>query len=441
MEQEECLDFDEEEEVIDKRFLRYPIIELHVLDPEGSWCYSPLFKNAEGGGKLMWQIGFDESTQELVTVYGLYTTMSGGQGQLQTTRRKVVCNQSGLSLQQQARLEAQKKRLDKHRTGYRPYTNVDSTSKGSAEPGACLLADYEKGKTIKESDFPIAVQSKVDGMRCRIFVRSRTDEKGDVIDDVVLLSRSKVEWKWLDHIRKQVKGIFKYLPNGAGLDGELFITGVPFETLQSALRTTKTKNAYNDSVKLYIFDVIVLQTVLEDRICMLDNAMNCYREEVGDVDSIKDIQVLPMYLINSFDELEQHLTECIEAGDEGLVIRKFGRTPQGVDKTPTKMKESYYIPIRNNNTQKMKVWKDAEGKIVSVTEGEGSHTGHAIFTLEISTKKGPLRFQCEPNGTSEERKALYADRQKLIGRIYTYKYFNYMESGAPRFPKGLRFYK
>lgn len=427
---------DEKDEDLNSMYLSYPNIPLHLDQPQGSWSYSPLFKTSQTGGTLVWQIGFDDTTNEMVMIHGQYQTKLGKSGQIQETRRRIETNNSGLNLQEQARLEAQKKRIDKYRLGYRPFSNQDQTK----EPAACLLTEYVQGKSIKEADLPIAIQAKVDGMRCRIFVRYESDEEGNVKDKIVMLSRTTVEWKWLEHIHLQVAPLFEWLPKEVGLDGELYLEGQSFERLQTALRTTKTKDELNDHVKLYIFDLILLNTILEDRASMLTHAMASSKEAMGE-DFFSHIYVMPMYQVDTFKELNEQLKEFEKQGHEGLVVRKFGRYPDGSLKPPKKVKESFYLPSRNNNTQKVKSWKDAEGTIVDVTQGEGSHEGLAIFTLKIDTKEVPITFQCVPNGTAEERRNLYMNRKKLIGKLYTYKFFEYMESGAPRFPKGLRFFQ
>ncbi|HLX53378.1 MAG TPA: hypothetical protein VKR58_05530, partial [Aquella sp.] len=56
------------------------------------WVYPAMYKQSQTEGILYWRIGFDGTTNELVTEHGYHTTATGHPGLLQVDRLRVYPN-------------------------------------------------------------------------------------------------------------------------------------------------------------------------------------------------------------------------------------------------------------------------------------------------------------------------------------------------------------
>jgi len=242
------------------------------------WCLPPIRQTSQTGGTLIWQVGFDPETSRLVRRRGYEITPSGKPGVINDDYVLIKTNQSKRDLQEQALLQAQKLYLDKTREGY----SVPGMSEQHLLPAqlACTyrpphaIGDKKSNeRLIQLNEFkrgPVACQVKLDGQRCR----SIRNQDGKVI----LISRTNREIEWLDHVREELSVFFHYLPDNCGLDGELYGEGL-FEETSSAIRTEKRKHKDNEKIGYHIFDIIIPETILENRIMLLFNAFRRYREE------------------------------------------------------------------------------------------------------------------------------------------------------------------
>jgi DNA ligase-1 len=89
---------------------------------------------------------------------------------------------------------------------------------------------------------------------------------------------------------------------------------------------------------------------------------------------------------------------------------------------------SKYENCRSKSLLKNKIFIDSEFIIRDVEEGIGKLKG----------KVGVLKFDgfnSAVNGTHEYLKELWDNRDKLIGKDATVKYFELTNDGIPRFPK------
>ena len=75
-----------------------------------------------------------------------------------------------------------------------------------------------------------------------------------------------------------------------------------------------------------------------------------------------------------------------------------------------------------------------EFKIIGFHEGKGDEKGLVIW--DCTTNKEEKPFSVRPKGTAEQRKDLYDNGKKYIGKKLTVIFQEYHESGIPRFPVG-----
>ena len=120
---------------------------------------------------------------------------------------------------------------------------------------------------------------------------------------------------------------------------------------------------------------------------------------------------------NINDFLEKYTKE----GFEGVIIRnKNGK---------------YEENNRSVNLQKLKKFVDEEFEIIDYTTPNiGKEVGCVIWICK--TKEGK-KFNVRPSGNYQERKNLYKNAKKYLGKMLTVRYQELTNGHVPRFPVGI----
>ena len=408
--------------------LHYPIIDAGASDESvkhSQWCFPAVFDLNQNGNELMWQVGFDG--KNLVTTYGTYTNSKGEIGKFQVSSKEVELNSRSKSLTSQALQEARHELLKKTRMGYRlpghdAKTFMCQLAKEFVPTGTYdMVKDKILASNIKKGEYPVFVDVKVDGARALV--------EETLPGEVKLMSRSNREMETpLHNLKKQLSTVMQFLPKNCMMDGELYIHGIEFQDLMSIVRTEhEDPDKDFDSITYMWFDISIGEM---DTISRKDLMKSAYKnaEESGE-DISKIILVEGAYAKNE-EEIEAMLQQSIDAGYEGIMIRK---THTGSD---VSWKKSLYTGGRNNNLLKYKRFKDEEGIVVEINEAKGRDNGTAVLLLEL---EDGTRFKCRPTGTHEFRTEVYENRDDYIGMPYTFKYQEKSKTGVPRFPVGIAF--
>lgn len=419
-------DYTENEAETTSIFDDYEKISVGGVPTSLKWSYPSMYKESQTGGTLYWRIGFDGTTDELVTEHGYEITPNGDRGKLQVDRLKLFINNLHKTILSKAVQDASKAYDDKYKMGY-----SDESGKVINLPLAQLANKYalpgQKGKVTlqkKHFDRGVAIQAKLDGIRARSWL---------INGEVKVYSREFNEHPWLDLIKVELRMLLAELPPGVGIDGELYNIEFKFQQLTSVVRTFKTKHILNDQLEYYIFDLIVLQTDFETRFKMLQDAyLRVYQKFPHN-----KIKILPYYIIHDESFIKQYHDEYVRVyAFEGLILRKvLGNYPHKAT-TKRDIEETWYKPGRNNNLLKVKDFIDEEGTVVDITSGEGREENLAI--LHIKDIRGNT-FPVRPQGSFETRKKWFLNKAKYIGKKYTIRYFELSSDGVPRFPVGVSF--
>jgi len=136
---------------------------------------------------------------------------------------------------------------------------------------------------------------------------------------------------------------------------------------------------------------------------------------------IKDtvnIVLVPTYKITSQEELDAKHKEFLEAGYEGTIVR-WG-------------KEGYKLKGRSSNLLKYKDFIDIACKIVDIIPCD-VETDWGKPVCELNDGSGRT-FGCGTKLSHEERKELLINKDKYIGKTAEVRFFEYFDSGIPRFP-------
>jgi len=288
---------------------------------------------------------------------------------------------------QQAELEAAAKWQKKLDQG---YNEVLTHEKKFFEP---MLAKELKDCQKLLFTVPTFIQPKLDGVRC-------------ILKDGQLKTRKGKDIVSCDHL---AKGYYT-------LDGELYNHDLKHDFNKIISLTRKTKPTIEDRieatdlVEYWIYDFPAINDKFSVRYEILKNHFD--RGEF-----YNKFKLVPTYQIQNMEELQKYHEDFIAQGYEGSIIR---------------LDLGAYENKRSKQLLKYKDWQDAEWTIIDVLEGTGNRAGCANM-LVIRLDSGVI---CKPTmtGTEEFMRKVWRDRQNVIGKEATIKYFGYTEDGSLRFP-------
>ena len=314
----------------------------------------------------------------------------------QTARKEVFGKNGGRSNatapEEQALLEAEAQYKLKKDKGY-------SEDGANSSPYILPMLAHDFKKRGHDIKWPCYGQSKYDGFRC-LFSRSlgfwsrggKPFFKGDPSDKVDL-----------NHL---------WITTSYVLDGELILPK-PY-TFQQTCEAIKKQRPETFLLEYHVFDLVDANCSLpfSERLDLLESILaNCPPK----------VKLVPTKLLESKDQAMELFAECVEQGDEGLILRNI---------------DGLYKPgHRSTDLQKYKEFCDSEFTIVGLVEGVGKEKGAAVYVCETNGKT----FLARPRGTYEERQKIFKNKKKYIGEKVTVRYQQLSDGGIPRFPVALSF--
>ena len=384
-------------------------------------------KSSSNNSKKVWQIKtkIDPELNKITLI-----TESGELGGHLKSNQKILSNiklssKKGItSLEKYAEEQAKKLFNNKKKEGYIEYNNNNNNNNeneiNNAETPKKIEEENEnsinKKITIrkyypmlahryneKKGDikFPCFVQPKLDGVRC-------------VVVGNKLYSRNGNRFPVLPHIENELK---LYNKNNLILDGELFTDDINFEKIVGLVKKyKKSEEDEKNSLKIYlnVFDYIDSKLPFNKRLINL----NQFFEKNKNMKYIKQVKTEECPQEKNIEEfLEKYTKEKYE----GLIIRN----KSGL----------YEENTRSVHLQKLKKFIDEEFEIIDyTTPDQGKEVGCVIWICK--TKEGK-QFSVRPSGNYQERKKLYREAKKYIGKMLTVRYQELTNGHVPRFPVGV----
>lgn len=343
-----------------------------------------------------------------------------------TAEAKNVGRTNETTPEQQATLEA----LSEHRHKLdRKYH--DSLEGANTRKIAVMLAPNDKWNdslkpsksTKKYASYPADVQPKLDGNRCLAYWDG---------DRIVMMSRGQKEWMNLGHIVEQLE---KIMPKDAMFDGELYVHGVPLQTIGSWIKKNRPETK---QIKFHVYDIPVCDGE--------EKPWNERREDLirlvpgkpfEGTPETPNVVLVPTVEVNSHEEVEACDATFREHGFEGSMVRLRSYM--------------YEWGGRCRGLLKVKLFEDAEFKTVGWLEADGGHSGCVIWLCSTDPnqeiigyvnekpKNPPTLFKVVPNGTLEERKQWMQTAETFMGKLLTVKFMGYTIDGLPNIAKGVAF--
>ncbi len=286
------------------------------------------------------------------------------------------------SPRQQAENEAASKIKEKLRQGY--FETIEEAQKegGKGFLMPMLAHKYEDYKD--DIEFPCFVQPKLDGCR----------------------SISSVETHFISRTNKvfdQIKHII--LPDYAGItfDGELYAHGLSFQKNMKLIK--KYRKRETEQIKYHVYDIVSEESFKDRLITLIKVASNH-----------PHIIIVPTYIVSSMEDVQKYHQQFLSEGYEGTIIR-WG------DK-------GYDVNHRSKYLLKYKDFIDEAYKIVDIVPSQACPE-QAVIVCE--NDKGN-EFGCGMKFSHKEREEILLNKSNYIGKMAEVRFFEYTDSGIPRFP-------
>jgi DNA ligase-1 len=272
--------------------------------------------------------------------------------------------------------------------------------------------------------FPLIASPKLDGIRC-------------IVVGGIAMSRN---WKPIPnrHVQKLL-GTGKF----DGFDGELGVgdPGAPdfYRVTMSAVMSEDGEPDF----QYWIFDNLNQKTL-------------GFKQRVASLIKLQSDGALPypgvlveQTMISTQNELDTYERQCLGQGFEGLICRsvngayKHGRSTTsegGMIKlkrfSDAEAEITGFEELLKNGNQ---ATTDAFGHTERSSHKEGMIPQDMLGALIVKNCEGGAVFNIGSGFDIATRKALWADRKNLIGKIVKYKFFDGGNKDAPRFPIYLGF--
>lgn len=282
--------------------------------------------------------------------------------------------------EEQAALEAEAKIKLKLKKDY--FTTVEEAS--NTDIVLPMLAKDAKTQ-LGKIQYPCFVQPKLDGMRALGNRHGLSSRQGNSIDT-------------LGHIVKDLSNI------GDLLDGELYAHGKTFQDNMSRIK--KYKEGLTEEVKYHVYDMAIENMGFKARYTLLETLSK----------TLTQVELVPTYQADSLEDIKKYHSHFISEGYEGTIIR-WGDTP-------------YKFNGRSAKLLKYKDFIDEVAEIIDIVPMEKRpEQGKAICRL-----KDGGEFTANFKMPFEKREEILTNKSEYIGQTAEIRFFEYTDSGLPRFP-------
>jgi hypothetical protein len=263
-----------------------------------------------------------------------------------------------------------------------------------------MLANDAK-KRLSKIDWDkddVYVQPKLDGMRC---LKSRS----------ILRSRKNKIIANMGHIESELSYIKDIL------DGELYVHGEDFQTNMEYIKSYKP--GLSEKIQYWVYDMILPNHNFRERSLLVQAII---KENLEKTKTLNIIYV-PTYKIHSEEELKAHHERFLNEGFEGTMIRISN--------------EGYGINKRSNQLLKYKDFQDIAIPIKDIVPCKTmTNWGEPIFDWPGAkgSRHGKDILGAGTKLSHELKCDLLANKHLYIGKTAEVRFFEYSNTGVPRFP-------
>ncbi len=192
------------------------------------------------------------------------------------------------------------------------------------------------------------------------------------------------------------------------MDGELWIGRERFDATSAIIRSNQAADEDWRQLRFMAFDLPAHVGTFSQRLQALELLIR-----QGDN---PHLGLIEQHRFADTDSLHRHLRSVVAAGGEGVMLHH---------------EDNRYLPGRSTGLFKLKLFDDAEARVIGYVPGKGKYTG-MVGALLVETPQG-LHFRLGSGLTDALRR-----EPPPVGSQVTYRYNGLTPNGLPRFPRFLR---
>lgn len=253
------------------------------------------------------------------------------------------------------------------------------------------------------------ISRKLDGERCIFTMHEQEDGEYEL----VMSTRRRSIIKFLDHLREGMLPIMEMVAEyGFAIEGELYKHGTNFQDIMRRVKRAKTRHEDESQIEFWIFDII------DDGSSSFEERYKTLKEIVRHKgnDSIKLVE---QRRVKCNKDIVRFHKESVSLGYEGSILR---------DCTA-----SYRQNSRSNDILKIKDDLDTEAVIVDMYKSSGNQEGVAMCVVQEPYGRDILEYNIGIKGFDlEEKRYMYKNRKKYIGKKVKVKYLSRNDTGVPQ---------
>ncbi|MBS4893752.1 MAG: hypothetical protein KHZ90_08255 [Veillonella parvula] len=263
-----------------------------------------------------------------------------------------------------------------------------------------LASGYFKDDNDKKVKGDFILTTKLDGIRnvvikengvCKLFSR-----QGQVMEGFI-----------------EIEEEFKLLPDNMVYDGELLLKddkGLASDDLYRETMKVVRKDGIKKNVEFHVFDVLPLEEFQKgkskskciDRKKLLNSLL-------ADRGFKRIIEVPMLYVGNDKNKIMELLDEAKRNNEEGIMLNKC---------------DGLYECKRSKEILKVKQFNDGDMRVIDIIEGDGKNKGKlGAITVEFEYEGRIHTCDVGSGFEDEEREKYFKNKNLLIGKIVTIKYF------------------
>ena len=314
-----------------------------------------------------------------------------------TAKAKNIGKANETSPEEQAISEAESKIETKMSTGYF-NTIEEAEEKGGAAVMLPMLAkSFEKESKKILWGKQVFIQPKLDGMRCLAVIKDGT---------VTLLSRKGKVIDTVPHIVKSLEGLANQ--GDFVLDGELYAHGKTFQENMRLIK--KHRPGETDDVTYHVYDMVNDES-FQKRFVALSTLVTFIASD----DPKAPIELVDTNYLFLETQLPAVHAEYVGKGYEGTIIRHG--------------KEGYAVNKRSSNLLKFKDFIDETYAVIDIVPADKRPEQGVVVCVG---DKG--QFNANMKMSHAERERILVEKDSYIGQTAEIRFFEYTDSGLPRFP-------
>ena len=192
------------------------------------------------------------------------------------------------------------------------------------------------------------------------------------------------------------------------LDGELWAGRGRFESVTATVRDFEPSDEAWQNIRFMVFDLPTCPGPFDARLPQI--------EQLLIHTAIDWLKAVPHTRATDTAQLHRRLQEITSVGGEGLMLHRG---------------DSLYRAERSDDLLKLKLYQDAEARVIAHLPGKGKYTG-LLGALLVQDANG-TQFRIGTGFTDQARR-----QPPPIGSWVTYSYHNVTGRGIPRFARFLR---